>query len=282
MSTRLLASAGTNARFTCVLCLAVFVACGQSPDPQGGSVEESAQGTAHEIHWGYEGEIGPARWADLSPDFAQCGQGREQSPIDLVGAVVVEGMPFEKTRSQGLLTVEQRARVMDLIDNGHTIQVTSDAFMALDLDGEHYELVQYHFHDPSEHTVDGEQAPLEVHFVHKSAAGNLAVAALLVEVGDRDPVWDHVIAALPSGPGDSRHLDDLDLKTSELHPASDYYRYQGSLTTPPCSEDVEWIVMADRHRISPEQMAAITSHLHQNNRPVQPLGERELVLISSR
>ena len=90
MSTRLLASAGADARPACVLCFAVFIACGQSPDPGGGLVEESAERTVHELHWGYEGDIGPAHWADLSPDFARCGQGMEQSPIDLAGADVVD------------------------------------------------------------------------------------------------------------------------------------------------------------------------------------------------
>jgi len=274
--------AGAAAESAWVLCLAIFVACGGAPDPDAGVVEESAERTSQEIHWGYEGKNGPAYWAELSLDFARCGEGTEQSPIDLAGADMVEGAPLESARGEGLLTVAQRARVMDLVDNGHTIQVTSDAFVALDLDGEHYELVQYHFHAPSEHTVDGEHAPLEVHFVLKSPAGNMAVAAWLVDVGDRDPVWDHLVAALPSGPDDSRHLE-VDLELRELPPTSDlYYRYRGSLTTPPCSEDVEWIVAAYRHRISPEQMAAITSRLHQNNRPVQPVGERELLLISSR
>ena len=234
-----------------------------------------------EVHWGYEGDIGPEHWADLSPDFAMCRDGAEQSPIDLAGATEVEGAALERRLGETVLNLEQRARVMDIVDNGHTIQVTNDVPMALDMDGVHYELVQFHFHAPSEHTIDGEHAPLEVHFVHKSAAGELAVIGILVEEGEHDVLWDPIIGSLPEGPGDARHLEGLELDMRELRPLPKrYYRYRGSLTTPPCSEGVEWIVMAEKRQISPEQMGAMVAHLHDNNRPVQPLGDRELLLVS--
>jgi carbonic anhydrase len=171
---------------------------------------------------------------------------------------------------------------MDLIDNGHTIQVTNDVPRSLDLDGEHFELVQYHFHAPSEHTIDGKHAPLEVHFVHKSNAGNLAVIGVLTEEGEHDPLWDPILAALPDGPGDERHLEGLELDIEELQPLPlRYFRYEGSLTTPPCTEGVHWIVMAEPRHVSPEQIQAITSHLLENNRPTQPLGNREISLIDA-
>jgi carbonic anhydrase len=167
------------------------------------------------------------------------------------------------------------------VDNGHTIQVTNDVPMALDMGGVHYELVQFHFHAPSEHTIDGEHAPLEVHLVHKSAEGRLAVIGVLIEEGDYDVLWDPIIGSLPEGPGDDRHLEGLELDPEEFQPLPErYYRYRGSLTTPPCSEGVEWIVMADKRQISPAQMASIVSHLHDNNRPVQPLGARTINLVS--
>ncbi len=234
-----------------------------------------------DTHWGYAGDEGPEHWADLSPDFAPCAEGVEQSPIDLTGAVPIEDAGLELRIGTEVLTLEQRARVMDLVDNGHTIQITNDVPMALDIDDVHYELVQFHFHSPSEHTIDGEHAPLEVHFVHKSADGELAVTGILVEEGEYDVLWDSVIGALPDGPGDDRHLEDLDLDMSELRPLPErYFRYEGSLTTPPCSEGVEWIVMAEKRQISPEQMSAMVSRLHDNNRPVQPLGNRRIGLVS--
>jgi carbonic anhydrase len=241
----------------------------------------SEEGGEHEPHWGYAGEAGPEHWAALSPEFALCTEGREQSPIDLSGAEPVAGRMLARRISEELLSFEQRTRVLDLVDNGHTIQITTESGMALDLEGEHYELVQYHLHAPSEHTVDGKHAPLEVHFVHKSAGGRLAVLGLLVEEGAHDPNWAPVIDALPSGPGDDRHLENLPRVEGQLHPLSErYYRYRGSLTTPPCSEGVEWIVMAEPHRVSADQLEAIASHLHDNYRPVQPLGQRRLLLVS--
>ena len=157
----------------------------------------------------------------------------------------------------------------------------NDVPMTIDLGGNVYELVQYHFHAPSEHTIEGAHSPLEVHFVHRSAAGELAVLGLLVEEGEHNVIMEPIIRALPGGPGETRHLEDLDLDMSELRPIPQhYYRYEGSLTTPPCSEGVHWVVMAEKREISPQQMAELVSHLHDNNRPVQPLGDRRIGVVS--
>lgn len=257
------------------------VACQPAAQHETAAVDGvSNEAAAHEVHWGYTGEGAPEHWADLDPGFALCGEGVEQSPVDLTGAVPIENTGFERLLGETVLTVTQRARVMDLVDNGHTIQITNDVPMSTELGGVRYELVQYHFHAPSEHTIDGEHAPLEVHFVHKSAAGELAVIGILVEEGTHDVLWDTIIEALPA-PGDTRHVEDLDLDMSELRPLpTRYYRYAGSLTTPPCSEGVQWVVMAEKRQISIEQMAALVSHLHHNNRPVQPLGSRKIGKVS--
>jgi carbonic anhydrase len=249
-------------------------ACGDRPE----SVQNEQPGPEGHaaVEWGYEGAIGPDHWAHLSPEFALCGEGTEQSPIDLTNAEPIED-EIDRVFGDTVLTVEQRATVMDLVDNGHTIQVTNDVAVALDLAGSRYELVQYHFHAPSEHTINGQHAPLEVHFVHKSADGALAVAGILVEEGEHDPIWDPILVSLPSGPGDTRHVEGPDLDPNEFRPLpKHYFRYRGSLTTPPCSEGVEWVVMAELRQISPEQMQSLVSHLHHNNRPVQPLGDRAL------
>ena len=203
------------------------------------------------------------------PNFILCREGLEQSPIDLADARVVEGANLERRLGAEVLTFEQRARVMDIVDNGHTIQVTNDVPMTVDLDGVDYQLVQFHFHAPSEHKIEGRHSPLEVHFVHKSADGRLAVIGILVEEGEHAALWDAVISAMPEAPGGSRHIENLDLDVNQLRPLPPvYFRYRGSLTTPPCSEGVEWVVMAEKREISPEQMAAVVSHLHRNNRPV--------------
>ena len=234
-----------------------------------------------EVHWGYEGAEGPAHWADLSDEFALCRQGSEQSPIDLTDPVISDELTWTERIGENVLTDGQRATVMDLIDNGHTIQITNDVPLVANVDGTEYELVQYHFHAPSEHTIDGRHSPLEVHLVHKSSNGDLAVVGALFEEGEHDPLWDAILSALPEGPGDDRHLENLNLDSTDLRPPpTTYYRYMGSLTTPPCSENVRWIVSAEIREISPEQMATIVSHLHENNRPVQPLNDRKLYLVS--
>jgi len=241
----------------------------------------TAETESHKPHWGYEGDEGPLQWADLSPEFAICRDGKEQSPIDISGAVAVEGAGLERRLGETVLSVRQRATVMDIVNNGHTIQVTNDIPMSIQVEETLYELVQYHFHSPSEHTIDGEHAQLEAHFVHKSAAGGLAVLSILVEEGVHDVIWEQLISQLPDGPGDDRHLEGLDLDMSEFRPLPRrYYRYEGSLTTPPCSEGVRWVVMAEKRQISAEQMATIVSHLHNNNRPVQSLGKRTIGLVS--
>jgi carbonic anhydrase len=267
------------------VCVSILVACGQETHQEAANGSASPTGDSpeaeeHEVHWGYEGEIGPEYWAELSPEFALCAKGVEQSPIDLTEATVVEGEAPARRYGEPVISVEQRASVMNLINNGHTIQVSSDAPVSLNLDGELYQLVQYHLHAPSEHTIDGSHSPLELHAVHKSAEGDLAVAAVLMGEGEHNPLVDPIIALLPSGPGDERQIEDLELNPDDIQPVpGHYFRYRGSLTTPPCSEAVEWIVSADERHISPEQMAAITSQLHDNNRPVQALGRRELLEV---
>ena len=260
-------------QFMLLATTALLVSCGQPAE----QAHQPDDDHAHEVHWGYEGEIGPDHWADLSPEFALCDSGKMQSPIDLTDAVPMKGLEMRREIGTTVLTRDLRASVMDILDNGHTIQITNDAPVSVDVEGEHYELVQYHVHAPSEHTIEGEHAPLEVHFVHKSAKRKLAVIAVLIEDGDHDPAWDAVIASLPSGPEDERHLEGLDVDVTEfqLLPLS-YYRYEGSLTTPPCSEGVRWIVMAEKRQMSTEQLAAFLSRLHDNNRPLQPLGDRAI------
>lgn len=254
----------------------------QTAAPEQAPAPESAAAPKPEaVHWGYEGHEGPDHWADLSEDFALCRSGREQSPIDLTNPLLT-GTPSWTERIGGkVLTEGERATVMDLINNGHTIQVTNDVPMVAILDGGQYELVQYHFHAPSEHTIDGRHYPLEVHLVHQSADGSLAVVGVLVEEGKHDALWDIILSALPEEPGDVRHLENLDLETDDIRPPPQtYYQYVGSLTTPPCSENVRWIVSAEIREISPEQMSRILAHLHENNRPVQPLNARTLELYS--
>ena len=265
-----------------VISLALTACSGGSSGPeQTAANDHHTDNEPHEVHWGYEGNEGPEHWAGLSEEFAVCGTGMAQSPIDLTNPVLADTPTWVQQIGDNVLTEGQRARVMDLVDNGHTIQVTNDVPMVAIVDGIEHELVQYHFHAPSEHTIDGRHLPLEVHLVHKSADGNLAVYGVLVEEGEHDALWEVILSALPEGPDDPRHLENLDLDTDDIRPQPQtYYRYMGSLTTPPCSENVKWIVSAEIRDISPDQMARILARLPDNNRPVQPLNGRTVELYA--
>lgn len=232
------------------------------------------------VHWGYTGDEAPEHWAELSPEFSACGEGRRQSPIDLTGAVSGQGDRVAREFGKTFLSIEARERVLDVVDNGHTIQIGSNAEMSLRVGDKAYELVQYHFHAPSEHTIDGKHSPLEAHFVHESADGELAVASVLFEEGGSSPFLEGIVANLPSGPDDPRHIEAPPL-TEEILSAlpEGYYRYEGSLTTPPCTENVHWFVSRDYYSASPEQISALSSLLHDNNRPVQPLNDRVLAVV---
>lgn len=232
-----------------------------------------------EGHWGYEGREGPDHWAELSPDFSACADGRMQSPIDLTAARVLQRRKFDRIYGEVALDVEARSEILDLVDNGHTIQVTPDARVGLDIDGEHFELAQFHFHSPSEHAIDGKRYPLEAHFVMSNTHGDLAVLGVLYEEGEHEPAFDVLITNLPGSPGEQRHLEGLELDIEALKPLPDtFFVYRGSLTTPPCSEGVRWFVMAEPESLSGAQLESLTSVLHGNARPLQPLNSRVLVL----
>ena len=234
------------------------------------------------MYWGYGGGDGPALWAELSPDFVECGSGRAQSPVALgVSQPVETSRALARHFGPGTLEIDERTHVLDLMDNGHTIQITADGHSSITLDGIRFELVQVHFHAPSEHRIDGRSFPLETHLVHRSGDGELAVVGVLAVAGDANPVYETVVAGLPRAVGDDRHLEDVDTAEDELLPDSDrYHRYDGSLTTPPCSEGVRWVVIADPVELSREQLDAFAAVLHDNNRPLQPLNGRRIGLIT--
>jgi carbonic anhydrase len=269
--------------FLPLLCAVMMAACsgGEPTSTDAGHADSESSTARHDVHWGYTGEEGPDHWADLSEEYALCRDGSEQSPINLTNAVAIEDSGFERRLGQVVLADEQIARIADIIDNGHTIQVTTDVPMALGLGATTFELIQFHFHAPSEHTIDGVQAPLEAHFVHKSAAGELAVIGILFEGGEYNDIVAPIIAALPSSPDEPRRIDNLKMPMDELRPLpTKYYRYDGSLTTPPCSEGVQWIVAADLYEVSDQQMSEIVARLHNNFRPVQTLGSRKIGYVS--
>lgn len=229
--------------------------------------------------WHYEGPEGPANWGTLSPAFAACREGRAQSPIDISNPSPGGSLPALKaTFKPATLRVVHHEHMADGINNGHTIQINYSEGDTLTAGDKAYQLVQYHFHAPSEHTVDGRHFPMEMHMVHKAADGHLAVIGVFIDEGQHNAAFDPVWGNLPSGKGVETHLTGVKVDVDQLLPASrTTYRYEGSLTTPPCSEGVKWFVMTTPISLSATQIGQFTAIIKGNNRPVQPLNGRTVV-----
>jgi carbonic anhydrase len=228
--------------------------------------------------WHYEGAEGPVNWGKISPTFAVCGTGRRQSPIDISKPTRGATPALKASFPPAELHIAHHEHVADGINNGHTIQINYAGADTLTLGSMSYQLAQYHFHSPSEHTVDGKHFPMEMHLVHKSTAGKLAVVGVFIAEGSHNKAFDPIWANLPAQKGVETHLPLVKVDVDTLLPtARTSYRYNGSLTTPPCSEDVSWIVMTTPIQLSIEQVGAFTRLIKDNNRPTQPLNGRTIL-----
>jgi carbonic anhydrase len=216
--------------------------------------------------WSYDGEHGPRHWAALNKEYASCGVGKAQSPVDIRGAVTSKLAPIQ---------FDYRATPLHIIDNGHTVQVNYGAGSSITVDGKRYELVQFHFHRPSEETIDGTAFPMEAHLVHKDAEGHLAVVAVLLRQGIENPFLRSLWANLPAQKEKEMVVDKVTLNAAGLLPKSRaYYTFPGSLTTPPCSEGVTWFVLTAPVDLSAAQVARFDKIYSNNARPTQPLNGR--------
>ncbi len=240
-----------------------------SKPAKGGYMLELAHGSSAEqhrhIHWSYEGEGGPENWAKLDPNNKACAIGQRQSPIDIREGIKVDLEPVQ---------FDYRPSSFRIIDNGHTVQVNvGDS--TISLTGKTYELVQFHFHRPSEEKVNGRNFDMVAHMVHKADDGSLAVIAVLMERGEENPFIQTLWNNMPLEKNVSVSPPNPTINPSSLLPASrNYYTYMGSLTTPPCTEGVLWIVMKQPVQVSPDQIS-IFSRLYRNNaRPIQPAASR--------
>lgn len=262
---------------TAIVAIGLAVACGPAaPRP---TRRPSTAPRDEDPVWHYEGAEGPEHWGALSPAFATCRSGRNQSPVDLVpaaSAVPPRIVTFQFPPAS--LRIAHHEHVADGINNGHTIQINYDDGDTLTLGDTPYALVQYHFHDPSEHTVAGRRFPMEMHMVHRSATGELAVVGVLIERGRHNAAFDPVWTNLPTKKGVETHYEHVMVDVDALLPASrTSYRYHGSLTTPPCTEGVEWIVLATPIALDTPQLDAFSHLIHANARPVQPLHGRTIL-----
>lgn len=273
---------------TLFACSTIAVALGMSPDT--GTETRMVRGKAVRVakapaaetknespkqdnaHWGYEGEHGPASWGSLSGCDA-CDEGIEQSPVDIPAGVPTHNADIEFSYAPMSLTV---------LNNGHTIQVNAAQECFIEVEGERYNLLQFHFHALSEHTVAGEHADMEVHFVHQSAAGEYAVIGVLLNAGEHNTAFAPVFEHIPNEGGQRIYAKGIAINTIDLMPTQRaYYRYDGSFTTPPCTEGVKWFVMEQPVELSASQVSAFTSLYDNNYRPVQPINERRFSAGSS-
>jgi carbonic anhydrase len=271
-----------------LLCTTAIVACQDSAVPATGSAPAPldtlaaapAPSSARPVHWSYEGEAGPMNWGALSPVYALCKDGVGQSPIALTSGAAGTGGTWKFNYGSTGLTLAHHEHVDELVDNGHTIQVNVEEGSTLTLNGKVYTLKQFHYHTPSEHTLDGKNLPMEMHMVHQDSAGGFAVVSVLFEEGRPNANIAKLVANLPAAKGDTVSVanERMDL---ELHlPSTERaFHYVGSLTTPPCSEQVEWLVLQDRITASKEQIAAFATLIGPNNRPVQDLHTREVSTV---
>lgn len=220
-------------------------------------------------HWSYSGEEGPENWGKLAQEYGLCNTGKNQSPIDLSGQIEAKLAPIQFAYA---------TQATEVINNGHTVQANFAPGSYLKVNGHEFELKQVHFHAPSENRIDGNSYAMEGHLVHADKDGNLAVVAVMYQEGRNNRAIEKLWQQMPANAGDKVALE-AGLKAGDLLPAKrDYYRFNGSLTTPPCSEGVMWLVM--KHPVSAGQAQvehfAHTMH-HPNNRPIQPTNARPVL-----
>lgn len=221
--------------------------------------------SAGQLHWSYSGDTGPEHWAELSPQYGAC-SGKNQAPINLTEFVEADLEPID---------FAYRAGGGEISNNGHTVQVSYEAGSTIGVDGQTFHLVQFHFHAPSENHIDGESFPMEAHLVHADKDGNLAVVAVMFTQGEANEALAEAWANLPQRAGDKYTLPSP-IDASDLLPANrDHYRFNGSLTTPPCTEGVRWLVMKHPVSASKEQLETFARAIpHPNNRPIQATNAR--------
>jgi len=228
----------------------------------------ASTGFAADAHWSYEGTTGPDKWGDLDAASKVCSIGSQQSPLD-IGPAIRARLPH--------LDIRWPARADTIVNNGHTIQLNFAPGGELALGRDRYELLQLHFHRPSEHLIGGKNFPMEAHFVHRNAAGNLAVVGVLMASGRRNGAFARVTATMPDKEGPAIKADPAFDPRRLLPRTLGYYRYPGSLTTPPCSETVEWLVLAAPITVAASDIAAFAKLYPMNARPVQQSNRRAVL-----
>jgi carbonic anhydrase len=220
-------------------------------------------------HWSYSGHTGPSYWKTLHSSFAACGLGKNQSPVNLTNMIDGE-LPAIK--------FNYHSGGNEILNNGHSIQVNYKAGNLITVDEQIFELKQFHFHSPSENTINGQSYPMEAHLVHTDKKGNLAVISIMFKQGAKNNELEKAWTLMPDKTGKKYQLTNI-VDINKLLPVNlDYYRFNGSLTTPPCTEGVKWLVMKNIVTASKKQLEKFSHTMHHpNNRPIQPINARMVV-----
>ncbi|EHS59702.1 carbonic anhydrase [Paenibacillus sp. Aloe-11] len=222
-------------------------------------------------HWSYKGNEGPEHWGELEKNFAACGNGQEQSPVN------IEYTRLEASQTQQPIQAHYTNTKVSILNNGHTVQINAASpSNYIVLDGTKFTLKQFHFHHPSEHQIDGKNADMELHFVHQSDNGSTAVLGVLIQNGNENKAFSRIWSKLPTDVSKEAALEE-EINLAALLPKDLHsIRYSGSLTTPPCTEHVNWIVLEQPIEMSADQISRFATLFPDNHRPVQQLGTRKL------
>lgn len=225
---------------------------------------------AEEPQWGYEGAFDPTQWSELSSEFESCQLGRNQSPINL--NITDEGEPDE-------IKFNYQPTIVEVVNNGHTIEVEGyKSGNTVSIEGEVYQLVQFHFHTPSEHRINNQSSAMELHLVHRNETGKLAVVGVEIEAGEENTAIALIWNAIPDNKADRNSIT---IDAASLLPEDrTFVSYAGSLTTPPCSEKVSWNLLLEPIEVSPKQIETFQNLYPYNARPIQPLNGRSIKLHS--
>jgi carbonic anhydrase len=215
--------------------------------------------------WGYGGAGNPTMWGRINPDYAICELGQNQSPINIDNV--------QQPKNSANIEFNYHPTLLSVVNNGHTIQVNYQSGSSIKIRGEKYELLQFHFHTPSEHTIKGKASALELHLVHRNKKGELAVIGVMLEQGKANPVIEQIWQEISQEANNEQSK--ITINAANLLPTQKaFLSYTGSLTTPPCSENVKWNLFVEPIELSKEQITNFQHFYQVNARPVQPINTR--------
>ncbi len=248
--------------------------------------------TQHAVHWGYAGSVGPDKWGSISNEFALCGSGKRQSPVDIQNEESADLYPLQ---------FQYQSVPLQVVNNGHTLQAnydTANKEEVIDIGGKSYplhtkpvydstlmlgdvpyKLLQFHFHTPSEHARENERYAMEVHLVHKNANGNLAVVSVLLKRGAPNATLQKMLDNVSDSINEVNAVQGISINVADLLPQNQQvFHYSGSLTTPPCSENVNWFVMKTPMEVSNKQVKHFANLIGKNARPLQDMHWRSMLV----